>query len=92
MGHYDEQYERWDEKTRDFKNEKDMFETPPKTYTLAFSQELMGYVENGIGKDEREAREAYIDNLEGLINFLDKKRIELMYDVVDLEYTDIKEL
>ena len=71
---------------------KNMFEIPPKTYTLAFSQELMGYVENGIGKDEREAREAYIDNLEGLINFLYKKREELLHDVVDLEYTDIKEL
>ena len=71
---------------------KSGFEIPPKTYTLAFSQELMGYVENGIGKVEREAREAYNDNLEGLISFLDKKRIELMYDVVDLEYTEIKGL
>jgi hypothetical protein len=66
------------------------FETPFKTHTEAFSADLEGYVPNGIGTDEQEAREAYIDNLESLIQLLDKKRVEIMYDVVPLEFINMK--
>ena len=65
------------------------FGEPIPRKVVAALPSLEGVVECGVGVDELEAREDYLEKLENLIHELEEKRIKVQYEVVHLEYTEI---
>ena len=56
---------------------------------IASLPSLEGVVECGVGKDDQEAREDYLEKLEMLITELEEKRMKVLYGAVNLEYTTV---
>lgn len=60
---------------------------PKKVY--AHLESLENIVEVGVGDNDEEAYQDYLNNLLGLIAELETKRVKLQHGVVELMYTDV---
>lgn len=86
MSHYGDEYNKW---YNELNNESLVFGDTP-TYTTAVLPSLEGVLEVGVGKTDEEAKADYIMKLEGLIQELQTKLVKIQYDVVSLEYAEVK--
>jgi len=55
-------------------------------------ESLEGVCEVGAGKDAQESRENYLQNICDLITELETKKVKIMYDLVELDYTNVGEV
>lgn len=65
------------------------FGEPLPRKVVAMLPSLEGVLECGVGVDELEAREDYLEKLENLIYELQEKHSKVQYEVLCLEYTEI---
>ena len=60
-----------------------------KVYAILPS--LDGVTETGVGVDEQHAREDFLEKLELLVAELQEKVVKVKYDLIQLDYTNVKD-
>jgi len=62
-----------------------------KGRVYAILPSLDGVTETGVGVDEQHAREDFLEKLELLVAELQEKVVKVKYDLIQLDYTNVKD-